>query len=115
MKGFDDTTRVVVEREKLSAYLLSETHSSGSAKARLFKAIGYTIDNQASLRDQLVSLARFGEIVQEQESKFGTKYVIDGAIATPAGQTSYIRTVWIRNRGSNVVRLVTAYPMRRKK
>jgi hypothetical protein len=49
-------------------------------------------------------------ISKKMESAHGRKYIIDGAIETPGGKTPLVRTVWIIDRGSDVPRLVTAYP-----
>jgi hypothetical protein len=44
------------------------------------------------------------------ETVHGKKYIVDGAIETPSGKTPVVRTVWIVDEGSDVPRLVTAYP-----
>lgn len=110
---FKEDLRLDVPEEKIIDYLLSETHPIGSRKADFFKALGFTRENHSLLRVQLVSLGRFNEIVKEMETPHGTKFVIDGAIVTPKGQDAFIRTIWIRDKNSDVIRLVTAYPARK--
>ena len=70
--------RAYVPKEKLSNYLLSETHAIGRAKARYFRSIGYTTENADDLSDAFVMIARSEGVRQEIVSDFGTKYVIDG-------------------------------------
>lgn len=112
---FQEDAQLNVPDEKLFDYLLSETHPTGSSKAQFFKALGFSKKNHTLLRIQLVSLARFSEIVNEIETLHGTKYVIDGTIVTPTGQIAFIRTVWIRNKNSDIIRLVTAYPAKKER
>lgn len=40
----------------------------------------------------------------------GVKYVLDGRMETPGGDTPMVRTIWIVDRGRDRPRLVTAYP-----
>ena len=110
---FKEDIRLSVPEGKIIDYLLSETHPIGSCKADFFRALGFTKENPSLLRVQLVSLGRFSEIVKEMETPHGTKFVIDGAIVTPKGQEVFIRTIWIKDKHSEVIRLVTAYPSRK--
>ncbi|WP_370693575.1 DUF6883 domain-containing protein [Nitrospira tepida] len=40
----------------------------------------------------------------------GHKYIVDGVVRTPNGQTALVRTVWIVDTGCDTPRSVTAYP-----
>lgn len=55
--------------------------------------------------------ARVGAVVDQIESKHGTKYVVDGPLTGP-NATVGIRSVWIITRRASGPRLVTAYLMR---
>jgi len=48
------------------------------------------------------------------ESVHGMKYIVDGQIKTPGAKSSIVRTVWIIDLGSDVPRLITAYPRQEK-
>ena len=96
---------------KLTAYLLSETHSVGKSKAKLFRSIGYNELNVSLLKEGLLSIARTEEILDTQSSEHGVKYVVEGLLQTPAGGTFKIRTVWIIDRAQDRPRFVTAYPV----
>lgn len=96
---------------KLTAYLLSETHSVGKSKARLFRSLGYSESNVSFLKDGLLSIAHAGEVLSTQSSEHGVKYVIEGSLKTPSGGALRIRTVWIIDRGQDRPRFVTAYPV----
>jgi hypothetical protein len=103
--------KAYVPKEKLSNYLLSETHAVGRAKARYFRSIGYTAENADDLADSLVMIARSEGVFQEIASDFGTKYVIDGELVTPMGTSVQLRTVWVIDPQDACPRFVTAYPI----
>ena len=51
-------------------------------------------------------------IVGETENDFGIKRIVECNIPTPDGRNPCIRTVWLREHGDDVHRLVTAIPLR---
>lgn len=102
--------RAVVAPEKLTHYLLSPSHPVGQSKAKFFRLQGFTEENWVLLQTGLLTLARTGEVAETETTLHGTKYVLIGAVPTPAGGTVLLRTVWIIDRGQNVPRFVTAYP-----
>jgi hypothetical protein len=56
-------------------------------------------------------VAQTGEISESIVTRHGTKYVVDGLLATPSGRSVAVRTVWIIEDASLPPRLVTAYPL----
>jgi hypothetical protein len=96
--------------EKLAGYLLSETHALGREKARFFRAHGYNDDNIRKLEQGLLAIAREGAVLKEVVSIHGTKYVVEGTLATPRGTTVSVRTIWIVEQAEKRPRFVTAYP-----
>jgi len=77
--------KAYVPKQKLSNYLLSETHAVGKAKARYFRPLGYTEENADQLADALLMIAKPEGVSQELTSRYGTKYIIDGELVTPIG------------------------------
>jgi len=53
------------------------------------------------------------EVMRVNKSRHGTKYVIQGRLATPDGRNPVVRSVWIIEKGEIGARLVTAYPVKR--
>lgn len=100
----------VVSEQKITGYLLSETHPVGKAKAKFFKSLEFSQDDISRLREALVSIAVFNEVTEAVSTPFGMKYVIDGEIVSPYGIRSIIRTIWILETGDEFPFLVTAYP-----
>ncbi|HEY8744138.1 MAG TPA: hypothetical protein VIU62_13620 [Chloroflexota bacterium] len=105
-----DGDRAVVPSAKLTAYLLSDTHPVGRSKAHVFRSVGFTPATADRLAQELLLLARSEEIVAQVDSPHGTKYVVDGTLATPRGDPLHLRTVWIIELGHDAPRFVTAYP-----
>jgi hypothetical protein len=102
--------RGVVERDKVVKYLMNLRHPDGAGKARFFPALGFRPEKWQVPADALLRVATEGRIAQVVESPHGTKYIIDGTLHAPGGQTARVRTVWIREPGKERPRLITAYP-----
>jgi hypothetical protein len=100
-----------ISEDKLIGYLLSETHSVGRFKARLFNAVGYDSTDAQMLQQALIDIAREEEVTETNPTPYGTMYVIDGTLHTPSGTALHMRTVWIIDTGESRPRLVTAYPI----
>ena len=107
--------KAYVPEQKLKAYLLSETHAIGRAKAKYFRRFGYTEGNAKELADALLAIVKSEEVREEVATDYGTKYVVDGDIPTPAGTTARLRTVWVIEPRDDRPRFVTAYPIIRSR
>jgi hypothetical protein len=100
----------IVEREKITEYLLNATHPDNGGKALFFAGIGFWRAGWRALANALLKLAQENEVVVSVESSHGIKYIVDGALITPSGKSPTVRTIWIVDEGSENPRLVTAYP-----
>ncbi|MFI5387895.1 MAG: DUF6883 domain-containing protein [Fimbriimonadales bacterium] len=100
-----------VDHEKLTRYLLSETHPVGRSKAKFFRGVGYDESSVTVLEQGLIEIARTEAIVETAASRHGMKYIVDGLITTPSGGRVRVRTVWIVDAGEDRPRFVTAYPL----
>ena len=99
-----------VPEQKLTDYLLSQTHPVGKAKAQFFRAVGFDETNVSELEQALLMVARTTEVSGAQQTPHGTKYIIEGDAETPSGRLITLRTVWIIADESDRPRFVTAYP-----
>jgi hypothetical protein len=100
-----------VPPEKLTGYLLSETHPIGKAKAKYFRGLGYHDENVVLLESGLLDIARTHEVVETESTLHGTKYVVDGSLMPPGGRMAGLRTVWIIETSDSRPRFVTAFPL----
>ena len=98
-----------IPSEKLTGYLLSESHSIGKSKAKFFRAIGFNEANTDVLKHHLISIAQSEDVTEVVSTARGIKYVLDGFIQSSRGNLK-IRTVWIIEKGQDRPRFVTAYP-----
>lgn len=101
----------LILQEKLTDYILSETHSMGKFKAKLFRKLGFNETNVHLFIKALSKIAKLGEVVNLSTFQYGAKYVLDGEIDTPGGKTIKVRTIWIIERGQVRPRFVTVYPI----
>lgn len=99
-----------IPSQKLHAYLLSETHAVGKAKALFFRALGFHETNVSLLEHGLLHIAHSAPVQEVVPSPHGIKYVIEGALETPRGTAPRLCTVWILETGEERPRFVTAYP-----
>lgn len=103
-------SEATIEDRKILDYLLAADHPVGGDKAAFFFAVGYTRAAWTRLRDDLLEMAKRGEVVSQQNSQCGHKLVVDGVIQAPTGRMIGLRTVWISDARDEPLRLVTAYP-----
>lgn len=98
-----------VAESKILGYLLSPIHPDGRAKYTFFVRFGFSRYNPDQLRNALVRHANRYDVVAAEETTFGTRYVIEGALDSPDGRNPNIRVVWFVDSGDIIPRLVTAY------
>lgn len=103
--------KAYIPKEKLTDYILSETHVGGKSKAKFFRSVGFNENNTSLLEKSLLNIAITQEVKNISESIHGVKYVIEGKIRTPAKGLVQIRTIWILEPNQKVPRFVTAYPV----
>jgi hypothetical protein len=109
-----EAERASVPREKVTMYLLSETHPTGRSKAAFFHRFGFEKRTWEVLAMALQRHARQHEVSTTERSRFGMRYTIEGELQTPDGRNPVVRTVWFIDEGERVPRLVTAYPRERR-
>ncbi len=105
--------RAVVSQRKVVDYLLSFSHPSGRHKAAFFGGFGFSASSWRVFAGALLRHATQHEAAIADASPFGTRYTIEGELDSPDGRRPFIRTVWFVERGKDVPRLVTAYPVKR--
>ena len=100
----------VVEREKISDYLLNAAHPDNGGKAPFFLSHGFRPEHWQTLATALRRVAETIDVHKSMASPHGQKYIVDGFLETPGGKTPLVQTVWIADSGQTIPRLVTAYP-----
>jgi len=81
-----------IQPEKLTGYLLSETHSVGKSKAKFFRELGFDKENFTILERELLKLAHSQEVTEIVTTQHGIKYVIIETISTPKSKQVNILT-----------------------
>ena len=102
----------IVDREKITEYLLNAAHPDNGGKAAFFAGLGFTHRDWKTFADALRHLAAFSAVITSMESVHGIKYIVDGTIQGPNGSFGTVRTIWIIDSGRDRPRLVTAYPQK---
>jgi hypothetical protein len=102
----------LVDRRKVTDYLLSTTHPDGAPKARFFMAFGFSANRPDDLIIALAEHGRSHHAKELQTRAYGTRYRVDGRLRSPDGRDPMVRTIWMVRAGETVPRLVTAIPMK---
>ena len=102
---------VVVDRAKITEYLLNPEHRYGASKARFFVGFGFTLEAWDVLASALREHAQRYEVARRFETRWGPRFEINGKLNAPDGRQPRIRSVWQLDEGEIAPRLITAYPL----
>ena len=107
--------KATVARAKVLDYLLAEAHPHGRHKAAFFTRCGFSRNAWQTLASALVRHAGEHQVGRVEDSRFGTRYIIDGAVRALDGRRPMIRAVWFVETDEDTPRFVTAYPLKGKR
>ena len=110
-----DVEKSEVSRAKVVGYLLSTTHRAGKGKASFFMEFGFESDHWEELATVLKRHAMDNDVVLEEKTIFGTRYVIDGVLKAPDGTWLNVRSAWFIDSEGEPPRFITAHPLRRRR
>jgi hypothetical protein len=91
--------------------LLNTSHEEGRGKALFFLHVGFSVEQPNALAQALIRHANEHDVVKDEITRFGTRYVVEGDFHTPVGRIVQLRSVWFIAKDDLNPRLVTAYPM----
>ena len=101
----------IVDIRKVQDYCLNPQHNSGKHKARMVaSALGMGPDDAEALREVLLQAVKTCHARLGREDVYGRRYTID-FVCKWRGRQATIQSGWIIDRGSEIPRLVTAYPL----
>lgn len=109
-----EVTKTIVDREKITDYLLNTAHPDNGGKGQFFLELGFTRERWETLAIALKTIADTCDVRLATESRHGAKYVIVGRLQSPIGKTPMVQTVWLMDKGADAARLVTAYPYKER-
>jgi hypothetical protein len=104
-----------VSETKIVKYLLSTTHRAGKSKAAFFIEFGFDPQKWKELDRALRQHAMDNEIARQEQTMFGTRYIIEGSLKAPDGRSLNVRTAWFIDNESDIPRFITAHPLRRRR
>ena len=101
----------LVEDAKISGYLLNLQHPDGKGKANFFLKAGFHLDKIGDFKAFLLNHAMTHQVAKAEQTKFGTKYIIEGEVEMSDSFRFHLRTVWMVTIHSSQPKLITAYPL----
>lgn len=105
--------QVIVDREKITEYLLNPAHRYGASKARFLGEFGFELAAWETLAQALRDHAQRNEVSKVTETLFGHSFEIIGELSAPDGRAPIVCTIWQMDHGKVAPRLITAYPFKR--
>lgn len=103
--------QLLIEKEKVTKYLLNTDHPDGRSKAQLFIRHGFDPLEWDTFKDAIQKHAEDHPVISELGTLFGTKYIIEGSLETPSSKKLLIRSVWMIRINEQQATLITAYPI----
>ena len=104
-----------VPEAKVVDYLLNVEHEDGRGKAIFFKKFGFRAQAWEVLAQALKRHAELNDVAATVVTEFGVKYIVEGKLQAPGGETPNMRVVWFVETSSKGPRLVTAHALARSK
>ena len=102
--------KVIIDKVKVTNYLLNNNHPEGHSKAIFFKLYGF--DQRRPKQFQNALKNHFNANLSTAisiETAYGTKILLQGPIETPIGKEVLIKSIWFKELNSDFIKLVTAY------
>ena len=106
-----NANKVVIDREKITDYLLNPAHRFGASKARFFMLFGFRVEEWEQLAQALHEHGQANDVAKTRETGFGPRYEVEGRLDCPNGRRPRVRSVWQLDEGTVAPRLLTAYPL----
>jgi len=100
-----------VSKAKIDEYLLSPIHPDGKSKHDFFIRFGFQPNEGGKLADALKQHALEHDVVRQEQTLFGTRYIVEGFLSCPDGRNPEVRAIWFIDQDESLLRLVTAYPI----
>jgi filamentous hemagglutinin len=112
MAKLPNIDQAIIEKRKITAYLLDRGHPLGGPKAVFFERFGFSAADWQRFRDALLAHARANDIARSYRARHGQVYEVTGPLATPDGREPTVLVAWMVREGEDRPRLVTAVPSR---
>ncbi len=91
--------------------LLNPDHPVGGGKASFFLRFGFVAAQWQQLAEALLRHARDNEVRATEQTRHGTRYVVDGPLAAPDGIILNVRSAWYIDIGGEAPRFITVHPL----
>jgi hypothetical protein len=109
MAKLPNATNAIVDRAKLTDYVLNSSHRVGRNKARVFlAAIGMTADDAGLLETALQTAVAERDGILERSDDYGAHYSVEFVIEV-RGRSATVRSLWTVRAGEDFPRFVSAF------
>jgi hypothetical protein len=98
----------IIAPEKLTRYLL--VHQPRGDKSAFLARAGYTLENADRLLQDIRTQALPLDATKLHSTEFGDFYEIRAALTGPNGVTLRVRSIWMEEKLSNLMKFITLIP-----
>ena len=106
-----NVTSAGLSEEKFRLYLLNRLHPVGRGRAVFFESVGFSAGRWSVLASAILEYAKKNQVSESIPNEHGIKYIIDGKLESPDQRNPLIRSIWFVEKGTELARFVTAYPL----
>jgi len=110
MSLLPNAANATLDDQKITHYLLDQTHPQGAGKAKFFIARGFTQANWVQLKTALLDHPQQNQVSTQSANLHGERYEITCALVTPDNTNPCVISVWNIQPSDPFPRFVTAYP-----
>ncbi|WP_160123745.1 DUF6883 domain-containing protein [Rhodovarius lipocyclicus] len=104
-----DTEKLIIDRRKITDYLLNSNHPDGRSKCNFFLSVGFEINNPDQLLEALEAHPEVNAVLKTVTTPHGKKHVVECYFKNPNNANYCIRTIWLEKNKDEIL-FVTAYP-----
>ena len=98
-----------LDDQKITKYLLDDTHPQNQGKAKFFNLFGFTQANWQDLRKALLDHPHNNAVVFQITFQYGEIYEVSCSLVSPDGRNPCIRSFWAIEPPNLKPKFVTAY------
>jgi hypothetical protein len=102
----------IIAPEKLTKYLLVQREFDD--KSQFLRQAGYTLENWEQLEQDLRLQVLPHDAVLIEQTVYGNIFEIRSSLTGPNEQTLFVKTIWMDELLSGVIKFITLYPDKRR-
>lgn len=101
-------SKLVIQNEKLTRYLLMYQHKDD--KSKFLADYGYTLENWEILKQDILEVVTNTEIDEVSQTAWGKRFKVKNRWTAINGRLIEVITIWQQDEESDLAKFITLYP-----